>query len=182
MPGGAVYPLPAVIKASIGRNLPGVPIEIVESAFVHFQLLQMHRPEAPASVRETMQKIAEQAAALYISLGTLSEEARNQLWDALEPVGGVAFYEQAEFVSQALMGLARNAALDVEIAAGRPVSWKHRFVRSLANILEGHGRTADAKPEGDLCFLTLELLEALDEKPKDVRSLVRDALAKSPAD
>lgn len=180
MPGGVVTPLPAVAIASIERTLPDLPIGLVKSAFTHFQLLGRHSPEPPAAVRATMQKIAEQSAALYITLGTLSEESRNQLWDALEPVGGLAFFEQANFVTQALMGLARNAALDVETSTGRPTSWKHGLVRSLANILEGHGRAADARPEGDLCFLTLTLLAALEEQPKDVRALVRDALAKTP--
>ena len=182
MPGGVVNPLPKKTREAIERQLPGLPIGYIASTFVHYQLLRGHKPEPPSEVRTTLDGIAKQAADLYISLGTLSEEARNHLWDALEPVGGVAFFEQANFVSQALMGLAQNAANGVEIGTGRPATWKHGLVRSLANILEGHGRTADSKQTGDLCFLSLEVLTALDEKPGDVRSLVRDALAKSPAE
>ena len=178
MPGGPVYPIPNVAKAAIARQLPEVPIGLLESAYTHYQLLGRHRAEAPRETRAALQKIAEQAAALYVSLGTLGEESRHALWDELEKVGGVAFFEQASFVSQALMGLARNAALDVEIEQGRPASWKHGFVNSLSNILEAHGYKADAKPMGALCFLTQELLSALDECPADVRALVRDALAK----
>ncbi len=178
MPGGVVDPLPAKTREAIERQLPGLPLGIIESSFVHYQLLRGHTPEPPAQVRATLDRIAKQAADLYVSLGTLSEEARHQLWDAIEPAGGVAFFEQANHVSQALMGLARNAALDVELATGRPATWKHSLVRSLANILEGNGRSIDATPNGDLCFLTSEILTALHEKPGDVRSLVRDALAK----
>lgn len=179
MPGGVVNPPPPKAKEAIKRTLPLVPYELIESASINYQLLSRHRPETSASVRESMQKIAEQAAALYVSLGTLSEESRNALWDALEPVGGFKFWEQAGFVSQALMGLARNAALDVEATPGRPVSVKHTLVRSFAAILEGHGYPANAKPNGELCFLTREVLTGYGDAPADVRALVRDALGKT---
>lgn len=182
MPGGIVEPLPPKTREAIARVLPAVPLDVIESAFINYQLLSRHQTEPPASVRSSMQRISEQAAALYVSLHTLSEEGRSALWSALKPVGGVAFFEQANFVSQALMGLARNAALDVEGTPGRPASWKHGLVRSLANILEAHSISADAKPNGALCFLTLELLNVLHQSPNEVRALVRDALAKRHSD
>jgi hypothetical protein len=178
MPGGVVIPVPEATKEAVKRTLPKLPFEYVESAAINYQLLSGHSAEPPAKVRANLQSIAEQAAALYASLGTLSEESREALWDALEPVGGVAFWEQASFVTQMLMGLARNAALEIEASPGRPMSPKHGLVRSFANILTAHGYTADARPNGDLCFLTREMLSVYGDAPDDVRSLVRDALGK----
>ena len=179
MPGGIIESLPVKTRDAIARQLPDIPLPYVESAFAHSQILRQHKPQPLSEVRDALDNIAKQAGNLYVSLGTLSEEARNQLWDALEPFGGLAFFEQANFMAQALMGLSRNAALDVETKIGAPETWKHSLVRSLANILEAHGRIADAKPKGDLCFLSHELMTAMGYDVKDVRSTVRDALAKT---
>lgn len=180
MPGGIVDSLPTKAREVINRQFPEIPMGYIESAYARCQILRQHKPQPSADVRAALDNIAKQAACLYVTLGTLSEEARNQLWDALEPVGGLAFFEQANFMAQALMGLSRTAALEVETKSGAPETWKHSLVRSLANILEAHGRIADAKPKGDLCFLSHELMMAMGYEVKDIRSTVRDALAKTP--
>ncbi len=174
-----IQPLPQTSRAAIKRQLPDIPIAFVESAFVRCQLLRAQKPQPSADVRKSLESVTTKAAALEASLGSLSDEARKQLWAALEPVGGVEFFEQANFVTQALMGLSRNAASDVDVNLGRPETWKHGLIRSLANLLEAHGRTADDTREGDLCFLSAELIKTLDERAKDIRSTVRDAVAKS---
>lgn len=179
MRSGSVSRLPAKTREALARILPDVPVDLIESAAIRYQLHAIRLSPPAAAVRGALQTIGEQAGLLYVSLGTLSEEARGALVDALEPVGGAVFFEQAGFITQALMGLARNAALDVEVAAGRPGTPRHQLILSLSRLLSAHGYTADARPNGDLCFATREVLNALGESPTDVRALVRDALAKT---
>lgn len=181
MTGDAITRLPAKTCEALERSLAGVPITLIDSAAIKYQLQVQHPTQPGAAVRAKIEAIEEQAAALYVSLGTLSIHEREALRHELEPMGGSEFWEQANFVTQALMGLARNAASDVEVAPGRPASAKHGLVRSFARILTAHGRAADSRPNGDLCFLVREVLNAFGDAPADVRALVRDALGKTVA-
>lgn len=181
MPGGVVIPLPDTALRSICRELPDLPIEIIKSVAIHYQLERDHNRQAPSDVEKVLQKIAEASATLYGLLGTLSEEARNALWDEVKPEWGVSFVEQLEWQSRAMIGLARNAALAVDVSKGRPSTPRHALIRRYAALLTAHGRQADQRSKGDLCFLTETVLKGLGEKVGDVRSLVRDALAKNPA-
>lgn len=181
MPGGPVLNPPEPIRASVKQHLPRLPIEHFDRIGSIYNTMRTYRAVPPAKVRDTLQRIAEKAGALYIELGSLSEEAADALWHAAYQRGRPELQEEAEFALRMLMGVGRDAALDQGApAAGAPPGARRAMVLSLANLLEEHGMEANAKPNGDLVFLTRSILEGYDEQVADVRKLVADALETIP--
>jgi hypothetical protein len=66
----------------------------------------------------------------------------------------------------------------ISTSAGRPLSRKAYVVRDVARELRRSGYEVDASSKGPLVFIVGELFAALDEPSQDVRSLVRNTLAK----
>lgn len=181
MPGGVITPPPPRAEKALRALLPEVDYSLIVGIATTYQIEAQHKSEAPASVRKTMQSIAEHAAALYVSIATLSEESRHQLFDALRPVGDVgAFVATVEHASQLLIGVARNAALDVDTVSNRPANAPRRtLVRQLARLLQRYGHAADARESGLLCQVVGTILEGYGEYVAEVRSVVRPALVES---
>jgi hypothetical protein len=177
MPGGVVVNPPELVRASVRKHLPQLPIEHFDRIGSIYNTMRHYRPEPPAKVRDALQKIAEKAADLYIDLGKLSEEAADALWHAAYARGRPAIQQEVELGLQMLMGIGRDGALAQGApSAGAPTGARRAMVLSLANLLEAHGLAVDAKPKGNLVFLTSSILEAYDEQVADVRKLVADAL------
>ena len=59
------------------------------------------------------------------------------------------------------------------IPPGRRRSARERLVREIFYILQEAKELIDAKPQGTLCVLLSIILEDADEKPSDVRKLVK---------
>ena len=179
MPGHSVAKPSSAARAQICKpnRLPAELYPFVESAAVQFQIRLAHDAQVPRLVRDTLQKIAEQAGALYVTMGTLSEEARNALLDGLPPLRATEMVQTLEHLSSAFMGAARNAALDVELGSKRP-SAEMILVGQLQNVLETNGLPVGAEPNGLLVHVTYHLLKVYGRSTADVPRLVARVVAK----
>lgn len=180
MPGGVVVYPSAAVCAAVKRQVPNFPMDRFKTIGSMYHTEAQHVSASPKKVRKKLQKISETAAALYVELGTLSEEARNEIFDEFERSGRepVRALEECSFASQVLMGLGRNAALNVNPAAGRPQKAKNTMVRRLAAVAEAHQIPVNADATGDLCFLVQSLLEGYGDSEKRPDLLVSRVLCK----
>jgi hypothetical protein len=73
---------------------------------------------------------------------------------------------------------AKRAASGLRPVAGRPLSRKAYVIRDIARELQRTGYMVDASSKGPLVFIAGEVFRELREPAQDVRSLVRNTLAK----
>lgn len=177
MPGGVVVNPPEHIRAAVKRQIPELPIERFDRIGSIYNTERTYEAQRPAGVRDATEAIGDKAADLYVRLAELSEEANDALWHAAYQRGRPNLKEEADLILQMLMGIGRDAALNVgQTPPGAQAGAKRGMVVGLACLLKSVGLDADARPSGNLVFLTRSILEAYGETHSNVPKLVRDAL------
>jgi hypothetical protein len=173
--GGWASSLPAKRQEAIASQVPGVPLGLINAMASRYQTERSERPVSPAEARAELVSVQDAAVELYERLGALSQEAKAEL-SAKAGDRGPNLFEDVDFLMQLLMGAGRDAADEFDPKPGRAPSAKTNLIRNLAELLRGHGLEANARPTGDLCFLTGQVLESVGDGSPDVASLVKSAL------
>ena len=176
MPGGAVENPPEPIRRAVRNQVPAIDIEEFDRIASNYNIERAHRAQPPAAVRKALQSIAEKASHLCAELMMLSEEAHDALWHAAYSNGRGEIRGEAAYVLSVLSGVGRAAYNEVEPTAGAPSGARRVMVQRLATSLKRAGLVADARPNGELVFLTRSVLDSYGERVSDVRKLVADAL------
>jgi hypothetical protein len=177
MPSGVMIPLGARQRQNIAKRLPLVDLAKIERIGADYCIERDHDDEKPAKVKAALQDIAEKAGALYVALSSMKEETRAELWDACGKAGRADLWLEVEASSRLLIGVARSAHLDTEVPEHRLKGPKRSLILSLADVLDSVGMAPDARPKGDLCFLTEEVLMSCGEDVGSQRTSVRAAMA-----
>ena len=170
--------LPAQMQAAILRQCPGVEIDELENALDAYRFANVLAPAIPPNERRAnLERIADLAQQLADALDQLGMTDRSRLRHALSRRP-----KSPMLVNRGTLGKLGDAAskvvCDIQASAGRPLTRKAYIVRDVARELRRCGVPIDASSKGPLVFITTELLSLLDEPAQDVRSLVRNTLAK----
>lgn len=170
--------LPVQMQAAIYRQCPGLSISELENALDAYRFANALAPVVPPTERRAnLERVAELATQLGEALSQISmaDQAKLRRFNskrpkARDPVSASGLAKLAE--------LAMKVAADIQPSAGRPLTRRAYIVRDVAKELRRSGFVIDASSKGPLVFITSELLSLLDEPNQDVRSLVRNTLAK----
>lgn len=170
--------LPAQMQAAIRRQCPDVSIDELENALDAYRFANALAPAIPPNERRgNLERIADLAQQLSDALDRLGMTDRSRLRRALSKRPSSRM-----LVNGATLSKLREAAVkvigDIQPSAGRPLTRKAYIVRDVARELRRCGFPIDSSSKGPLVFIIAELLSLLDEPTQDVRSLVRNTLAK----
>lgn len=176
MPGGAVQMMSPQLRDKVSQIAKGADLDAIDRAYQNYSIVRSHSPEAGRPQRNKLSAIAQQAVMLRSELETMSEEARDALWDAIGGNEGMPFYQAMIADLSRLSAAGRQAHNGVEITEGNRRSTKQAFVRNIASILRRSNVQVNAAPNGALCQIVGLLLHDFGDCPKDVRSLVKNAL------
>ena len=165
--------LPAQMQAAILRQCPGVSIDELENAIDAYRFANVLMPALPANERKaSLERVSTLASELRGAIETLAPTERAALVDGrgrrIKVVGAL----------RAIAALAHKAAEGIQPSAGRPLTRKAYVVRDVARELKRCRLDVDASSKGSLVFIVSELFSLVDDPPSDVRSLVRNTLAK----
>ena len=180
MPGGVMEPLQPPQRDKIARRLPDLPLDELDAIGGMYRIERDHDAEPASDVKTRLSAINAKCVALELALH-VSEEVGDALSEASHECGRrYDFWRQAQLEVQRLAQIARVAHNTVELREGRPSNARKALVLRLASVLEASGREVGERPNGDLCFLTAEVLQSYGETVASARSIVRGALAKTP--
>ena len=176
MPGGVVHNLSPQLRDKISKIASNADMEAIERAYGDYSIIRSHSPEASRPIKNKLHAIAEQAVMLRLELETMSEEARDVLWDEICKVADVSFYQKIQFDLSQLFAASRQAFNEVEITEGNRRSTKQAFARNISVVLMRSDIPVNAKPNGALCQIVALLLNDFGDCPADVSALVRNAM------
>jgi len=170
--------LPAQMQSAILRQCPGISISELEDAIDSYRFAEVLAPQIPLNERKTsLEKVAEAAVQLRTMIDELGPFERSALHERLS-AGRKAGISRPRTFLQQLAQTASRLAAQIEPSAGRPLTRKAYVVRDVARELRRCGLPVSASSKGPLVFVVAELFSLIDEPPQDVRSLVRNTLAK----
>lgn len=170
--------LAAEMQAAILRQCPGVSINELEDAIDSYRFAEVLAPQIPPNERKTsLERVASLADQLVSALDTLGPFERTTMHQALS-AGGKGGISRAGHFLRLITKISARVAAEIEPTAGRPLTRKAYIVRDVARELKRCGIAIDASSKGPLVFIVSELFSLLDDPPKDIRSLVRNTLAK----
>jgi hypothetical protein len=169
--------LPAPVQAAIRRQCPLVSIQAFEDALDGYRFANILAPPIPASERRAvLERIADLSQGLWEALGELAMTERSKLHGKLSKGRKSGKLPRAFFSH--LSRAAREVADDIQPAAGRPLDRKAYVIRDIARELRRCDYPVDASSKGPLVSIASDLFSLIEDAPQDVRSLVRNALAK----
>ena len=169
--------LPAQTQAAIRRQCPGVSIMQLQNALDAYRFANTSTPAVPANVRKaSLERVADLAEQLVQAINELDQKTRLVL-EHPERRGKRRTITAGPLLRK-IIGSARTAASDILPSPGRPLTRRAYVVRDVARELHRCGYEPDASSKGPLVFIISELLGLVEDPPTDVRSLVRNTLAK----
>jgi hypothetical protein len=170
--------LPAPLQAAILRQCPGVAIQALEDAIDAYRFAEVLAPPIPLNERKaSLEKVARLATELASAIENLGTFERSALHGHLSQ-GRKAGLARPRRLLSTIAKSALSEAARIEPSPGRPLTRKANVVRDVACELKRCGLVPDASSKGPLVFIVTELFSLISESPPDVRSLVRNALAK----
>lgn len=180
MPGGIVPSLSEATRARILKACPGVDVASIESAFQHHSMVLAHDSEPARDVRKKLSGIAKQAVMLRVEMQTMSEEARDALWDALSLHDGPLVSQAIIDTLSRLSGAAREAHNATELRGKSPSKW-YPFVRTIARIMSSAGIEVSDSRRGPLYQVINILRSEFRVGPGEISKLIENSLEKYPA-
>lgn len=174
MPGGVIRSMSPLLRDEIAKIAGGADLDAIDRAFQYYSIVRSHNAEAGRPIRDKLSAIAKQAVLLRCELETMSEEARDALWDSMG--GNVGLYQGMIADLSRLSASSRQAHNMVEIKEGNRRSAKQAFVRNLSSVLERAEIQVNARSNSALCRVIALLLSDFGDCPTDVAALVRNGL------
>ncbi len=177
MPGGFVPTLSDAARERIRKVSAEIDLAAIESAFQHQSIVLKHDAEPAKKVRKKLSGIAKQAVLLRVEMQTMSEEARNALWDALGLYDGPEVSQAMIDALSRLSGAARVAHNAIEMRGKSPSKW-YPFVLTIAGILLAAGVEVNHSRRGALYAVMRILRSEFSAGPGEISKLIEDALEK----
>lgn len=166
-------------QAAIKRQCPNVLISALHDALNSYRYVGLKTPQQTLNDRrDALQRLASDCHSLARALNAVSSVEKERLAQAMSRGSKKKVRLPDPLQLMSLGTEAKRAASGLRSVAGRPMTRKSYVIRDIARELQRTGHAVDASSKGSLVFIAGELFRALGEPVQDVRSLVRNTLAK----